>query len=443
MIDKELLAEKVLLKLNENGFKAYFVGGCVRDKLLLRHINDWDITTNALPNQIKDVFTGFEIIEAGIKHGTVGVVIEGIVFEITTFRADGEYKDCRHPKNVDFVNDIYEDLSRRDFTMNAIAYNKIDGFIDYYGGKEDITNRLIRAVGDAEKRFNEDALRILRAVRFAATLGFEVEKNTYKAMLVCKRNLKFIAKERLYEEMNKALLGDYAHIAFRKYKEIIFEIIPELIPCDGFDQKSLSHAFDVYEHTLVAMSLAKVRTPTIMWAVLLHDIAKPQCFTIDKKGYGHTNGHMEKSAEISKTILTRLKAPKKLVHDVYILVYNHDREIGDNKYSLKCFLHSFGLSLAKDLLTVKKADMYAHSQHGIDKYNKFVILYENFLNEIITKSECYSFDSLNIDGNDLLSLGFVGERVGEVKENLLHAVMSDKVKNERNLLIDFAKNLKK
>lgn len=434
-------ALSIVKKLEENGYSAYLVGGSVRDELLSRAVNDFDIATNASPQAVMQVFADERVVGTGIKHGTVTIVIDHNPYEVTTFRTEGDYKDCRHPETVSFVTSLKEDLERRDFTINALAYNPKTGIIDYFGGIDDLNNKIIRAVGEPRKRFQEDALRILRAVRLSAQLGFEIEKNTLSAMKLCAKNLDFVSKERIFDELTKLICAKYAADAIYACKEIIFQIIPELSPIDGFKQQSLSHDYDVFNHTLKAIELAKKRTPTIMWTLLLHDIAKPLCFTVDEKGYGHTKGHPEVSSKISAEIADRLKFPTKLKNDVVNLVYMHDADVSKTKYQVKRFLFEYGKEFAYNLLSVKTADMLAHSDYGIKKYKVEKVNLREYLSQILNNNECYDFSALKISGSDLLKLGFKGKSVGEAKSILLDKVMREELKNDEQELLIFAKTL--
>ena len=331
-----ILPENVLNFLGvfkKNGFSAYVVGGAVRDHYLGTVCCDFDIASSARPDQVKSLFADYKIVETGIKHGTVTVFYNSQPFEVTTFRKDGDYNDFRHPDSVDFTDDIEGDLSRRDFTMNAIAFSPEVGVVDRFNGIKDIENKIIRAVGDANERFKEDALRLLRAVRFAAKTGFSIEENTYKAMLLNKSLLKSVSVERVFDELTKTLLCKNCRKALMEYKEIIFEVIPELIPCDGFDQKNKAHAYDVYKHTLYVLENLERRTPTTCWAALLHDIGKPHTLTIDEDGVGHFPKHMEVSTEIAKNVLKRLKASNELIRNVTTVISVHDKQFY-NKYAL-------------------------------------------------------------------------------------------------------------
>ena len=298
-------SKEVIKKLNNANFKGYVVGGTCRDHILNRPVTDVDVTTNATPEQILEVFKEYKIYETGLKHGTVTVNVDGEMIEITTFRKDGDYLNNRRPVVVEFVDDLKEDLLRRDFTINAICYNEEEGFIDLFGGLEDCKNKIIRAVGNADDRFCEDALRILRALRFCSTLSFKIEEKTSKAIIKNRHLLNNISKERIYVELTKILLGDNVEQVLLEYKQVFFTLFPSLEKCDGFDQKSKFHAYDVFTHIVKSVALAE-KDKNVRLALLFHDIEKPSCFSIDDNGVGHFYGHQEKSANLAREILNDL-----------------------------------------------------------------------------------------------------------------------------------------
>lgn len=439
----EKIALDLVKQLNSFGYEAYIVGGAVRNKLLNIPVKDYDITTNAKPEEIKRVFKGRGFVEAGLKHGTVGVIVDKIVYEITTYRVDGEYTAHRRPKKVDFVSSLKEDLSRRDFTINALAYDKDLNVIDYFGGLDDLKDGVIRAVGNPEKRFTEDALRILRALRFSAVYGFDIEKNTYQGMLKCKRYLQDVSKERVFTELNSALCGEYVAKALYNCKEILFEVIPELEKTDGFLQYSLSHDYDVFNHTLKVLDCLRVRKPSVCWSALLHDIGKPDCLTFDENGAGHTPGHMERSKEISEPILERLKFSNKLKESVLTLVGDHDKRIAETKYDLKKYISVHGRELTYDLYNLKVADNLAHSTYGIKRFAKSVKRFKDFLDEIEFNNEVTDLSELKINGNDLQAFIAEGKAVGIVKEMLFDLVLMGELQNDKSALLVRAQEIVK
>lgn len=439
----EKTALYLLDRLNAAGYEAYIVGGAPRNKTLGIPVQDYDIATNAKPDEIKEVFNGYGFVESGIKHGTVGVIADKVVYEITTYRIDGEYTAHRRPKSVDFVSSLKEDLSRRDFTINALAYGKDLKIIDYFGGLNDLKEGIIKAVGNPEKRFTEDALRILRALRFSAVYGFDIEKNTYLGMVKCKEYLQDVSKERIFTELNSALCGKYAARALYNCKEILFEVIPELQKTDGFLQYSLSHDYDVFNHTLRVLSSLRVRTPSVCWAALLHDIGKPDCLVFDADGAGHTPGHMQRSKEISEPILERLKFPKKLKERVLTLVADHDKSVSGTKYDLKKYISVHGKELTYDLYNLKVADNLAHSTYGTKRFAKRVKRFKDYLDEIKLNNEVTDFNDLAISGEDLKPLAIEGKAVGILKEKLFDMVLKGKLSNEKTVLYAAASRIVK
>ena len=310
--------------LQSAGFEAYAVGVCVRDSLLGKTPNDWDITTSAKPEDMKSVFADFHCIDTGIKHGTVTVVIDGEPLEITTFRLDGEYEDNRHPKSVTFTSDLGADLGRRDFTVNAMAYSKKTGTVDLFGGQNDLKNKIIRCVGDPDRRFNEDALRILRALRFASALDFEIEEKTAQSLLKNRALLENISEERIAKELLKLVCGKGAKRILTDFAPVLFEILPELQPMYKNSHDNPHHCYDIYEHTLIAVESIDPE-PTLRFAMLLHDCGKPAVKKFDENGVAHFYGHQRISAEISAQILARLKVSNKFRDEILFLVSNHDR----------------------------------------------------------------------------------------------------------------------
>ena len=316
-------AALALHTLQSNGHLAFVVGGCVRDSLLGRTPNDWDVTTSALPEEVADCFRNFRVIETGLQHGTLTVLVDGTPIEITTFRNDGIYLDHRHPVGVTFSNTVEDDLARRDFTVNAMAYHPERGLVDLFGGREDLKNRVIRCVGDPVTRFREDGLRILRAIRFASVLGFSLDEKTKAAVRSEKSLLEFIAPERIREEFCKLLCGVNAENVIREYVDVIGQFLPELLACRGFEQNTKYHCYDVLEHTLCALSHAS-NDLFVRLAVLLHDIGKPLCYTEDENG-GHFKGHGPVGTAMTEQILRRLRFDNRTVEIVSRLVERHDR----------------------------------------------------------------------------------------------------------------------
>lgn len=422
----------VLGKLEKNGFSAYAVGGAVRDYILGNPATDWDVTTSALPDETEKVFSGFKVIKTGIKHGTVTVIANGCPVEITTFRKESGYTDNRHPDNVEFVSDLAEDLKRRDFTVNSLAYNEKEGLIDLYGGLSDLKNEIIRTVGDPRERFSEDALRILRAVRFSSKLGFTIEEKTYAAAKELKENLKNVSAERIFSEFTKTLCGKNVKNALLFYHEIITEIIPEMKPCVGFEQHSKWHLYDVYEH--IVRSVEYIRpTAELRFTMFFHDIGKPDCF-FTRDGEGHFYGHPEVSAEKTDKILRRLKAPTAFREEVVFLVKNHDVRLSDSEIKNRKKLNEIGKERFFLLLDVKKADNAAQGTALAEKEGKEIDKIRAIAEKIIENGEVYDIKQLKISGEDLIKTGFSGKEIGEEMEKLLNACMENNLGNDEESL---------
>lgn len=426
-------ARKAVNILQKAGFEAYIVGGCVRDSLRNVLASDWDITTSAIPEEMMLAFKGFKIIETGLKHGTVTVVMENENVEITTFRVDGEYSDLRHPNKVKFVKKLEDDLKRRDFTINAMAYNEKVGLKDFFGGVEDVKNEIIRCVGDPEKRFSEDALRILRAVRFMAQTGFSIEEKTFNAMKRSKHLLDDVSKERIAQEFSKMLTARYVGRALRYCREIISEIVPEIQ--DEFDckQHSPHHVFDVWEHTVRAVEMSDNKLE-IRLAMFYHDIGKPGTRVFDKTGRGHFYGHAKLSAYITEKSLKRLRFSNEIIKSVVFLVVYHDYDLGDNDKILRRRIMIMGEENVRRLIKVKKAD---GSGKGIDYSSvAYLLRTEKRLENIIEQKHCVSLKSLDINGNDLVLMGYKGIQIGEKLKFLLLKVIDNPELNKKEKLIE-------
>ncbi len=434
---KEKLA---LEKLSGKGFYAFVVGGCVRDRLMGIVPLDTDITTSATPEQVKAVFEGYKVVETGIKHGTVTVLVDSTPLEITTFRTDGEYKDNRHPESVKFTHNIEHDLARRDFTVNAIAYNDQRGVVDLFGGIQDINNKIIRCVGEPKKRFEEDALRIMRAVRFAATLGFEIEPKTENAMRQCVHLLKNVSVERIFVELKKLLCGKNAGKILEKYSFVIEQIIPELSDSIGFLQHNFHHVFDVYAHTVRVVDAIKPNE-VLRLAALLHDVAKPACFSLDQNGVGHFKGHAQKSAEMAQQILCRLKSDKFTRQRVCLLIQYHNDRFKNDTAQLSRLVGKLGKDTVFELFDLQDADNSAKAEKEKEQIKQTELMRETVKN-IVDGDVCVSIKQLAVDGNSLIALGVPkGEQVGEMLERLLMAVIDGKVANDKEQLCLFAKKL--
>ena len=427
--------------LQSAGFEAYAVGGCVRDSLLGKTPNDWDITTSAKPEDMKSVFADFHCIDTGIKHGTVTVVIDGEPLEITTFRLDGEYEDNRHPKSVTFTSNLGADLGRRDFTVNAMAYSKKTGTVDLFGGQNDLKNKIIRCVGDPDRRFNEDALRILRALRFASALDFEIEEKTAQSLLKNRALLGNISEERIAKELLKLVCGKGAKRILTDFAPVLFEILPELQPMYKNSHDNPHHCYDIYEHTLIAVESIDPE-PTLRFAMLLHDCGKPAVKKFDENGVAHFYGHQRISAEISAQILARLKVSNKFRDEILFLVSNHDRwELYENTEKMPRYLSKFGLDGVLNLLKVMHADVLAQSPEYRYRLDQIADAEETAKN-LAAQKPCLSLSELQINGRTLMDIGIPqGRKLGAVLAQLLDEVIDGVTKNTQEALTTRAREI--
>ncbi|MBS5015488.1 MAG: CCA tRNA nucleotidyltransferase [Acutalibacteraceae bacterium] len=427
--------------LQSAGFEAYAVGGCVRDSLLGKTPNDWDITTSAKPENMKSVFADFHCIDTGIKHGTVTVVIDGEPLEITTFRLDGEYEDNRHPKSVTFTADLGADLGRRDFTVNAMAYSKMTGTVDLFGGQNDLKNKIIRCVGDPDRRFNEDALRILRALRFASALDFEIEEKTAQSLLKNRALLGNISEERIAKELLKLVCGKGAKRILTDFAPVLFEILPELQPMYKNSHDNPHHCYDIYEHTLIAVESIDPE-PTLRFAMLLHDCGKPAVKKFDENGVAHFYGHQRISAEISAQILARLKVSNKFRDEILFLVSNHDRwELYENTEKMPRYLSKFGLDGVLKLLKVMCADVLAQSPEYRYRLDQIADA-EEIAKNLAVQKPCLSLRELQINGRTLMDIGIPqGRKLGAVLAQLLDEVIDGVTKNTQEALTTRAREI--
>lgn len=427
--------------LQSAGFEAYAVGGCVRDSLLGKTPNDWDITTSAKPEDMKSVFADFHCIDTGIKHGTVTVVIDGEPLEITTFRLDGEYEDNRHPKSVTFTSNLGADLGRRDFTVNAMAYSKKTGTVDLFGGQNDLKNKIIRCVGDPDRRFNEDALRILRALRFASALDFEIEEKTAQSLLKNRALLGNISEERIAKELLKLVCGKGAKRILTDFAPVLFEILPELQPMYKNSHDNPHHCYDIYEHTLIAVESIDP-DPTLRFAMLLHDCGKPAVKKFDENGVAHFYGHQRISAEISAQILARLKVSNKFRDEILFLVSNHDRwELYENTEKMPRYLSKFGLDGVLKLLKVMRADVLAQSPEYRYRLDQIADA-EEIAKNLAAQKPCLSLSELQINGRTLMDIGIPqGRKLGAVLAQLLDEVIDGVTKNTQEALTTRAREI--
>ena len=419
--------------LEQAGFSAYAVGGCVRDDLLGLTPKDYDLCTNALPDQTEAVFARERLVLAGKKHGTVGVITEGGVVEITTYRTEGDYRDNRHPDWVEFVPHIEADLARRDFTVNAMARSPYRGFADPFGGQEDLKNRILRAVGDPETRFREDSLRILRGVRFAVTYQLTPDPATLDAMFKLSPLMDNLARERVFEELCKLILVADGQDLLR-FAPILAAVIPELAPMIGFEQHSPYHAYDIFTHTAYVVEHAP-KNLTLRWAALLHDTGKVVTFTRDETGRGHFYGHAGSSAEIADQVLRRLKAPTQLREDVVNLIRQHMTKIEPTKKNVRRWLSRLGEDTFHSLLLLQEADMGSKGMGTPDAMIQFPKL-RALAEEIRAENACLSLQDLAVNGHDLMALGISGRAIGETLNRLLDLVLDEAIENTKEALLN-------
>ena len=432
--------DKILLRLEEKGYEAYIVGGCVRDALLGRVPEDFDVTTNAEPLEIKKCFGDKKIIDVGEVHGTIAVISECNTVEITTMRVDGEYEDSRHPQNVRFTRSIEEDLSRRDFTVNAMAMSRAGKIVDVFGGTEDIKNKVIRAVGNPAQRFGEDALRIMRCIRFAATLDFEIENETSIAAHSLAHTLKYVSRERIFTEFSKLLCGKNASQILLEYKDILVSVIPEIKSMIGFDQKNIHHAFDVYTHSIHAVGNCPQDLP-LRLAAFFHDIGKPDCFFMGEDGQGHFYGHAGKSAEITGEVLKSLKVSNKLKSLVTELIKIHDRDIVNTQKSLRRLWNNISPEAAERIFLLKIADTLALAPEYHNRTESLLETKEAF-EKIKSATAKVSENTLALGGRDLMELGIAdGKEIGKIKKILTEAVINGETENDKEELLKYLKKI--
>lgn len=431
-------AAAIVDTLKKNGYEAYVVGGCVRDSLLGRVPEDWDICTSATPEQTIASFPGFNIIETGLQHGTVTVVVEHKPYEVTTYRVDGGYTDHRRPDSVEFVSRLEDDLARRDFTINAMAYNHDAGLVDCFGGVKDLNDGIVRCVGEANRRFDEDALRIMRALRFASAFEFSIDCQTAKSVHKNKDTLSGIAAERIQVELMKLLRGNGAAGILDEYSDVFAVIIPELSPLFGFEQKNGYHNLDVWQHTVEAVRSSPCDA-VLRLALLLHDIAKPSCFFLDDNAVGHFYGHEHQGAEMAAKILRRLKFDNDTIKRVKCLIEHHDAQITAQSKSVKRWLNKIGENSFRQLLYMRRADIMAQAPQYQKTRLEALDSVENCLNEVIKQQQCFCLKDLAVNGNDMIKIGITnGRQIGATLKWLLRCVINDELPNERSPLIESA-----
>lgn len=432
-------AESIINRLSEHGYEAYVVGGCVRDSILGRAPNDWDICTSATPDKMIEIFADHEVIPTGLQHGTVTVVINHIPYECTTFRIDGDYSDSRRPDKVEFTTDIIKDLSRRDFTINAMAYNPKMGLVDPFGGAEDIKAKVIRCVGNAEERFTEDALRILRAVRFAVQLNFCIDSATDNAIELLHKNLKNISIERITSELNKMIVcpSFYRQMLCREF--LFTLIIPELKECVSYDQHNPYHAYDLYMHIALAVGFGNRDIITEL-ALLLHDIGKPQCQVFDERGIAHYYEHAKIGAALADERLKAMKYDNDTRKKVVELISYHDATFDDEPKHIKKWLNKIGEEQFRRLLEVRYADIFAQNAMSMSQRLAYIDRIRERLDEILASEQCFKLKDLAVNGNDLIGIGIPkGREIGNTLNWLLDMVINGEAENDKNELLNLVR----
>ena len=442
MMDLPEQVRLALARLEDAGYKAFVVGGAVRDYVRGADTGtDWDITTSALPEETETVFAGYRVIETGMKHGTVTVLLDGEPLEITTYRVDGGYSDHRHPDEVRFTRSLREDLRRRDFTMNAMAYSPRTGVVDPFGGQADLAAGVVRCVGEPDRRFQEDALRILRALRFASALGMGIHPDTARAARDNRPLLTSVAAERVRVELTKLLCGADAERVLLEFPDVLSVPLPEIGGMVGFDQHNPHHDRDIWAHT-AAVTAAIPARPVLRWAALLHDVGKPPCFSLAEDGVGHFYGHAAESARMADGILRRLRFDTDSREEIVRLIRYHDLPIQPERKPVKRLMNKLGPDTVRRLIELHKADTRGQSAicaGRIAEYDAVAAV----LDEILSEKECFSLRNLAVNGTDMMALGLTGRDIGRALNACLTAVMEEKLPNERGALLEYAEQVKK
>jgi tRNA nucleotidyltransferase (CCA-adding enzyme) len=429
----------ILDKLNENGFEAYIVGGCVRDSIMNREPNDWDITTNAKPNEVESIFE--KTIPTGIKHGTITVMVDNVGYEVTTYRIDGEYKDNRTPKSVAFTNSLKEDLSRRDFTINAMAYNETEGMIDYFGGIEDIRNKVIRCVGNADERFYEDALRMLRAVRFSAQFDFDIDSKAVMSMYLNSKHIINISSERIQIELNKILLSENVFKGINELWacDLLPYILTEVYGLTYIPQDNPYHKYNVYKHTLYATDYIENKLH-LKLAALFHDLGKAETRTKDENGIDHFYGHEVESVRLAENILKRLRYDNETIKKVLTLIKYHSRRVDATPKAVKRFLNQLGdYDVFNDWVSLRWADILAQNPKYLKPRVIKISEIEKIAEKIMSEQQPFSVKDLEVNGHDLIALGYKGKEIGTELNRLLEIVIDNQECNHKEYLIMKAK----
>ncbi len=428
--------DKIIKILQSNGYEAYAVGGCIRDIILGRTPNDWDITTSALPGDVKRIFK--RTVDTGIEHGTVTVLMQDQSFEVTTYRTDGEYKDARHPENVEFVKDLKEDLQRRDFTINAMAYNYENGLQDPFGGYDDLKNKLIRCVGDPMERLSEDALRILRAVRFSAQLSFDIDEETKRAIRILAPNLAKISAERICTELIKLLVSKHPEYIKKAYELGMTKVfLPELDRAFETPQNTKYHIYNVGDHIVKTLECIEADR-VLRLTMLLHDIGKPEARRTDADGNDHFKGHAEISVRMADGILKRLKMDNDTIRKVKILIKYHDWRFPSEIKNIRKAMNVMGADMFPLFVKVQTADTLGKSDYDKEKILAHMDRMKKQYEKVISENQCVSLKQLAITGKDVMNLGIkAGPQIGELLNEALNEVIEDPEKNEKQYLLTY------
>jgi tRNA nucleotidyltransferase (CCA-adding enzyme) len=428
----------ILRRLEEAGYAAYVVGGCVRDTLMGQEPHDWDIATAATPEQVKQVFADARILETGLQHGTLTLLLPGCCAEVTTFRADGTYLDGRRPQSVCYLTSIEQDLARRDFTMNALAYSENSGFVDPFGGRSDIAAKLVRSVGNPDERLHEDALRIMRALRFSSTLGFRIDEELSTSLHINAGLLARIAPERLCDELLKLLAGSHVLAVLLAYPDVLAVPIPEISPTVGHDQRTPYHRLDIWEHTAHAVAASRADAP-VRLTLLMHDLGKPETFFIDDNGQGHFYGHDKRGAEIARDRLQALRMSSRYIDAVSQAVRYH--QLGLRPENLQKWLSRLGEDMVRLLIEVKRGDLAAHTETVASKGLTHMDACERRLDELIAEQACFKLSDLAVNGTDLVGIGIAqGPEIGRILTYLLESVCEGELENTRPTLLAAAED---